>query len=207
MEVISHRGIWHTAHEHNTQTAFARSFDAGIGTETDLRDHNGEIVVAHDMPTGSPLLFETLLQQMAGRNLTLALNIKADGMAYKINQLLAKYQHTNYFVFDMSVPDMAKQLVAKNTVFTGLSDIQPHPVLLDKSAGVWLDCFLSDWYDATQIDALLNQGKKVCIVSADLHKRSTDAQWRTIKQARGLHSDNLLLCTDKPHEARQFFAL
>ncbi len=207
MEIISHRGLWHTPSEHNTAAAFARSFDIGMGTETDLRDHNGEVVIAHDMPTGSPMLFEQLLQQMAGRNLTLALNIKADGLAYKVSQLLAKYNHSNYFVFDMSVPDMVKQLVAKNIVFTGISDIQPTPVLLEKSTGVWLDCFLSDWYKAAQVDDLLEQGKKVCVVSADLHKRSTDAQWQTLKMARNINSPNLLLCTDKPLEARQFFAL
>ncbi len=51
MQVISHRGYWKSAAEKNTTTAFARSFALGYGTETDVRDLNGELVISHDMPT------------------------------------------------------------------------------------------------------------------------------------------------------------
>ena len=50
MQVISHRGYWKTAAEKNTATAFARSFEMGFGTETDVRDLNGLLVISHDMP-------------------------------------------------------------------------------------------------------------------------------------------------------------
>ena len=46
MIILSHRGFWKTKDEKNTITSFKRSFDCGFGTETDLRDHDGEIVIS-----------------------------------------------------------------------------------------------------------------------------------------------------------------
>jgi len=203
--ILSHRGYWKDFAERNQRSAFVRSFDMGFGTETDLRDITGKIVISHDMPTGNEITFEELLQIMNGRNLPLALNIKADGQADAIVELLDKYWHTNYFTFDMSIPDMVFQIRRGMRVFTGLSDIMPTSVLLDKSAGVWLDCFNSDWYDADTIDDLITNGKSVCVVSADLHKRETTVQWDTIKNCKNINSQNLLLCTDFPEKAQEFF--
>ena len=205
MQIISHRGLWNTLAERNQKEAFAHSFDLGLGTETDLRDIAGKIVISHDMPKGSEITFEEVLKIMNGRNLPLALNIKADGMAQKIKDLLEQYKHTNYFTFDMSVPDMVVQINTGLKVFTGLSDILPQPVLQDKTEGIWLDCFNSDWYDSALIDELINKGKKVCIVSADLHKRPTENQWNLIKQTKNFNSDLLMLCTDKALLAQEFF--
>ena len=205
MEILSHRGLWETPEEKNADIAFRRSFDLGFGTETDLRDHGSEIVIAHDMPDGREMRLSDLLEIMAGRNLTLALNIKADGLSEAVRDNLAAFGHDNYFVFDMSVPDMVRQLACGMRVFTGLSDIQPNAPLLDACEGVWLDCFKSDWFGPGTIDRLLEQGKRVAVVSADLHSRDCDAQWEIIKMTRMLHSGGLLLCTDKPQMAASFF--
>ena len=205
MQILSHRGYWRFLEERNTQNAFERSFEAGFGTETDLRDICGKLVISHDMPKGNEMTFEELLQVMQGRNLPLALNIKADGQIDEILRLLAKYKHTNYFTFDMSIPDMVLQLKKGAKVFTGLSDILKEPVLLDKACGVWLDAFNGDWYKQDTIDKLLNQNKAVCIVSSDLHGRDTFEQWQMLKQYANIKADNLLLCTDKPEDALNFF--
>jgi hypothetical protein len=205
MIILSHRGYWKDMNERNKRDAFVRSFDMMFGTETDLRDIAGKIVISHDMPKGDEISFEEVLQIMDGRNLPLALNIKADGQIDLILELLSKYNHTNYFTFDMSIPDMVFQIKRGARVFTGLSDILPNPVLMDKSAGVWLDCFNSDWYDERTIDDLIDAGKSVCIVSADLHKRETDKQWEIIKNAKNFQNDKLMLCTDYPENAKEFF--
>lgn len=207
MEILSHRGFWLDESERNTPIAFERSFNLGMGTETDLRDHHGEIVISHDMPTGAPQSFADVLRIMNGRNLTLALNIKADGLSRRIKDILRAHGHTNYFTFDMSAPDLVRQLQDDMVVYTGLSDIQPHPVLEDQCSGIWLDCFSSDWYGADLIDGLIDRGKRVCVVSADLHKRSTDAQWNMIRTCKTLSSPYLSLCTDKPLEAQSFFGV
>jgi Tat protein secretion system quality control protein TatD with DNase activity len=203
--ILSHRGFWQSLEERNERIAFERSFNAGFGTETDLRDIAGKIVISHDMPKGDEMTFEELLQIMDGHNLPLALNIKADGQADAILELLKKYNHTNYFTFDMSIPDMICHMRVGVRVFTGLSDVLPAPVLLDKAAGVWLDSFNGDWYDADVIDELIAKGKQVCIVSSDLHKRNTSKQWEVVKQTKSLQSNDLLICTDKPIEAKEYF--
>jgi len=205
MIILSHRGLWQNVDERNKRVAFVRSFDDGFGTETDLRDICGKIVISHDMPNGDEITFEQVLQIMDGRNLPLALNIKADGQAIAIQELLRKYNHTNYFTFDMSIPDMVVQIATGLNVFTGQSDLIEQPILLDKCGGVWLDAFNSDWYDAGRLDEIVAKSGRVCIVSADLHKRDTTYQWKEIKKSKSFNGDNLMLCTDKPLLAKEYF--
>jgi hypothetical protein len=205
IRIISHRGLWQTPGERNTRAAFSCSFDAGLGTETDLRDICGKIVISHDMPQGGEPSLEELLILMDGRNLPLALNIKADGMAEDIKNILGKYRHTNYFTFDMSLPELVFQLRHGLPVYAGVSDIMPQAPLVDGIRGVWLDCFNSDWYDPGKIDELVSMYHEVCIVSADLHKRNVERQWDVIRQTVNFRGDSLTLCTDKPLEAVRFF--
>jgi hypothetical protein len=205
MLIISHRGFWQTKAEKNTRKAFERSFDLGIGTETDVRDSGGKIVISHDMPSGGEMLLSEVLEIIDGRNIPLALNIKADGLGGMLLDLRVKYGHENYFTFDMSIPDMAGQMAAGLNVYTGLSDLLPRPVLVEHARGIWLDCFRGDWYDEWLVDDWRDRGKKVCVVSADLHGRDTARQWEMLKKARDIASDSLMLCTDKPLAAREYF--
>ena len=50
MIILSHRGYWKSEKERNQEVAFHRSFDLGYGTETDIRDIQGKLVISHDMP-------------------------------------------------------------------------------------------------------------------------------------------------------------
>lgn len=200
MIIIAHRGYWKKEEEKNTKTAIERAFDSGFGVEIDLRDICGKIVVSHDMPKGDEITFEEVLKILAGRNLPLALNIKADGQAKEIKQLLEKYNHTNYFCFDMSIPEMVCQNKLGLNVFTGLSDIIKHPIMLDEACGVWLDSFNADWFSQKDIKEILDKGKQVCIVSPELHKRNYVNIWKNYKCF-----DNIMLCTDYPDIAKGFF--
>ena len=205
MKILSHRGYWQCPEEKNQEVAFSRSFDLGFGCETDLRDHGGEIVISHDLATGEEITFEQLLQIMDGRNLPLALNIKADGLAAGMLELLNRYDHTNYFAFDMSIPEMVKQTDMQIKVYAPLSDVNQTPLLLEKSSGVWLDGFYSIWYDNLVIENLISQNLEVCIVSDELHGRHYEGQWSDIRNNKYLSSNKLLICTDKPEEAAAYF--
>ena len=200
IEIIAHRGWWKAENEKNTKTAFERAFDSGFGVETDLRDIKGKIVISHNMPKGNEMSFEDLLKLLDGRALTLALNIKADGMADEIKRLLEKYNVLKYFTFDMSIPEMVYQHKTGLNVFTGLSDIVPEPIMYEQAKGVWLDCFNSDWFGEAEIQNILNHDKKVCIVSPDLHKREYKSVWAKYKNMNGI-----MLCTDYPMEAEVYF--
>lgn len=203
MKILSHRGYWKEASEKNSVTAFLRSFNLNFGTETDLRDQNGEIVISHDIPENDSLLFKDFLKALNDKPLTLALNVKADGLAKELKKILQGYPELNYFVFDMSIPDMKAYLDLGISVFTRVSDVEKIPIWLEYSDGIWLDAFSHDWYDIEVIHKLLATGKQVCVVSPELHKRDYNEVWNMLYPLRTCAA--LMLCTDFPEDAHSFF--
>ena len=200
LEIIAHRGYWKLEKEKNTLYAFEKAFDKYFGIETDLRDAQGEIVISHDIPLGNEAKFEDVLKILDKRNLPLALNIKSDGLVEKISELLKKYQVTNYFCFDMSIPQMIVYKDFGLNFFTGISDICQEGILLQDAQGIWLDSFYNDWFEKKEIHKYLEMNKRVCIVSPDLHKREFKTAWNKYKNIEGI-----MLCTDFPEEAKEFF--
>ena len=203
MDVLSHRGYWTDASEKNTPAAFERSFALGFGTETDVRDHDGRLVISHDMPTGEALAFEAYLgclARKATRPLLQAINIKADGLATALARTMKDIAHP-WFVFDMSLPDTLGQLRAGNPVYLRMSEYETIPVALEsRIQGVWLDAFERTWYGVDTIAALLDRGLAVCVVSPELHKRDDhEALWTALKPLRD--RPGLSLCTDLPEQA------
>lgn len=207
MNIISHRGLWQTPNEKNTAKAFAASFNLGFGSELDVRDCKGRLLVSHNPPSGNELEFAELLQIMNGRNLPLAINIKADGLINDILSILGKFGHTNYFTFDMSIPDLVVQYSTTANCYCGISDIVPEPPKFKKYNGIWLDSFLSDWFNTETLDNIIAKYSHVCVVSSDLHNRQVEKQWETISKSKYLYSNNLSLCTDNPVKAKSYFGL
>lgn len=207
MKIISHRGYWHSSSEKNSITAFNRSFSLGYGTETDVRDCCGDLYISHDMALGTEMRLDELLAiartTVLGEPLTLALNIKADGLAVALANQIRVNPDLDCFVFDMAVPDMRSYFQAGVPVFTRMSEVERVPVWLDQAAGVWLDSFGPEWYVADDIYALLDQGKRVCVVSAELHGRANQALWELLLPLS--HLDSIILCTDMPEMASHYF--
>jgi len=207
MNIISHRGYWQLDSEKNQEVAFQRSFSLGFGTETDIRDRDGELVIAHDLPGELDISFDRFCQiyQSYFTKHLLALNIKSDGLALKIKEKLIEYDINNYFLFDMSIPELRVSLNAGLSCYTRVSDMEPQPYFYGASKGIWLDGFYTDWYRPDDLYRFLRDNKYVCIVSSDLHKRNPLPLWSMLKQA-SMHKEPLLtLCTDRPEEARAFF--
>ena len=209
MIVLSHRGLWKSDLEKNTEVSFCRSFELGFGTETDIRDYCGELVISHDIAHSSCMPFNDFLEIYSSysKNLPLALNVKADGLQYKLLTALNKYKITNYFVFDMSVPDGLGYLKSGLKTFTRQSEFEPTPSFYEAAHGVWLDEFDGHWINQTIVLNHLRQQKRVCIVSPELHKRSNENEWMDYKKINdGLKDkENLMICTDFPEEADRIF--
>ena len=211
LEIIAHRGYWLLEEEKNTVISFERALTAGFGIETDLRDYCGTVVISHDIPDGSSISFENLLQiysktvSKSSETPTLALNIKSDGLASVISQLLQKYNVNSYFVFDMSVPDSLHYIKSGLKAFTRQSEFEVNPCLYEESDGVWLDCFSRTWFSEALVTSHLEAGKGLCIVSPELHKRGDviNEQWMMLRSYR--HVGRLSLCTDFPSDAWEFF--
>ena len=213
MEILSHRGYWKAAEEKNTVTAFRRSFSLGFGVELDVRDFGQELVISHDIPTGGELDFKNFLQLVnsestaAGKEglSSIAINIKSDGLAYKIFEEIMMYPCLNCFAFDMSLPDMREYIRLGIPVFARLSEVEREAIWLDRSDGVWLDAFESEWYGSDLIEELLSSGKRVCIVSPELHQRDHMPLWERLTVLAD--ESGLMLCTDFPEQAKDFFLI
>ena len=211
MKIIAHRGYWIVENEKNTELAFARALNANFGIETDLRDYCGSIVVSHDIPDQSSMKFEYFLKLYL-RNTNhqslkpmLALNIKSDGLSSLVLEILERYEVTNYFVFDMSVPDSLSYINAGLKSFTRQSEFEELPSLYEDTAGVWLDCFVSTWFSEELLTSHLEAGKNVCIVSPELHRRKNyiNEQWVFLREY--FRCNDLILCTDFPNKAQEYF--
>jgi len=207
MKILSHRGFWSLPEEKNSIEALENSLKNGFGLETDVRDFDGNLVVSHDMPTGNTLLFEDFIKLLAkyGNIYPLAINIKSDGLHRQLNALLLKYSVTNYFVFDMSIPDTIGYIEDEMNVFIRQSEYENELPFYNEVSGVWVDCFRSEWIKEDEIHAHLNNGKKVCLVSPELHGRDKEEYWRELKSYSWLESENIYLCTDFPKEAKEMF--
>lgn len=206
MEILSHRGYWIDPAEKNTVAAFERSFSLGYGTETDVRDLGGQLVISHDPPQGGELTLAQLLALAGDKQPVLAINIKADGLAKPVGEEMARHGYRNWFVFDMSIPDTRAQLAASNPTYMRMSEVEPAPPFMDVAQGVWLDAFESDGWRIAALADLVARGKKVCLVSPELHRRAHLPFWQQLKES-GLHKNDLVsLCTDIPEEATAYFS-
>jgi glycerophosphoryl diester phosphodiesterase len=200
MKIISHRGWWHVPAEKNSLTAFHRTIEAGYGTETDVRDLAGQLVVSHDPAQPGAVLWDDLLNLFEERGLLLAVNVKADGLAPLLAEAFG-CRSIPWFAFDMSGPETVRYAAANLPFYTRHSDVEPEPILYKQAAGVWLDAFHSDWFDRDIVDRHIDAGKAVCIVSPDLHGREPRRVWERLTGVSG----DVTLCTDFPDRASQVF--
>lgn len=207
MKILAHRGNWRVDTEKNTRKAIQRAFMAGFGAETDIRDFDGELVISHDMPRKGALPFAAVLEDYAkaGQPGCLALNIKSDGLAMAVSQLLEVHGITNYFCFDMSVPDTLTYLHAGLVTASRLSEYEPEGLLSELTQVLWIDGFSDLCISVTRLQDWLDSGKQVCLVSPELHCRHPVALFHQLAALPDVlrRHPSLMLCTDLPVEARE----
>ena len=207
IKIISHRGYWTKLEEKNQKIAFERSWNNGFGIETDIRDFNQNIVISHDMASAISLNIDDFFNfyKEFGKNLPLALNIKSDCLAILLKEKIKKFHIDNYFLFDMSIPDTLSYVKNNLIYYSRQSELELNPVLYQGTHGIWLDAFYSEWFSLDIINQHLLNGKKVSIVSPELHGRDYFAFWNLLKTSNFHLNDNIMLCTDLPIDAQNFF--
>ena len=211
MELLAHRGVWTDRAERNAPHAIERAFTNGWGIETDIRDLAGRVAISHDAPSAAhehfldDLLASWRAHGCRGR---LALNVKADGLQDAVASMLLPGESERCFVFDASVPDERQWLRAGVVpTFVRHSELEPAPAAsphYQAAAGVWLDAFDGDWWDAAVIREHVAAGKLVAIVSPELHGRAQHDCWRAVADAGLWHEPGVMLCTDLPQQAATF---
>lgn len=206
MELLAHRGMWCHEEEKNTLSAIEKAFAEGFGIETDIRDRNGELVISHNpADQNAPKLTDVLnIWSQYSPGAMLALNVKADGLYLLFKDIFNEYRvgRNDYFLFDASVPEEYVYRKRGYVIYTRSSEFERTPVFMDESPGIWLDQFTDCEHIENQLEKLLDEGKKVAVVSPELHGRDPDKVWRFLKRFRD--NKNILLCTDCPCEARDF---
>ena len=104
----------------------------------------------------------------------------------------------------MSVPDMQPYLRKEMPTAMRLSEYEPWVESLAVRVNtIWLDAFEGIWYSEANVEALLDKGYEVLVVSDELHGRDPQKQWALLESIR--KSDKLTLCTDLPEEALKRF--
>ena len=208
MKILAHRGYWNTAIEGNSSKALRTALEKGYGIESDVRDYMGRMVISHNIADAMCQNAEEVFGWLHEYDdeLCFAINIKADGLKEILKVYLCKYNIRNYFLFDMSVPQMVEFRELGLRYFTRQSEVEPYPYMYKNAAGVWVDGFWStDWITEKMLVDHVDAGKEVCLVSPDLHgDKQYKNFWRKIKQYN-LDDAKILLCTDHPDEAKEYF--
>ena len=105
----------------------------------------------------------------------------------------------------MSVPDTLGFIKSNLKLFTRRSEYEDENKLIDQADGVWLDQFHGIWFNFSLINDYLNRGKKVCVVSPELHRREFKEFWTELRENITSDHENIMICTDYPIEAERFF--
>ena len=209
--ILAHRGLFLSESEKNSPKALVKALHEGFGIETDLRDLDGEVVIAHDPPRGSPpppsleWLFEEISSSpSSGR---IGLNIKSDGLSALIeSKIQAKgIDVDRLFVFDMSVPDSLSYLERSIPVYSRISDYELTPAFQDKAKGIWVDNFKGSFSQVKHALNLVERGVRATIVSPELHRRDHTGLWNEIVETELYLSPLFEICTDFPMEAAHRF--
>lgn len=197
--------ILHRANDPNS-TNVKECFTGTVGFEIDIRDSDGELVIAHDLikKNSNHLKLQDFFEiyKKYKCNNIIALNIKACGLSKALKNLLIKFDVTNYFTFDMAVPDIIGYIQEDLNFFTRQSEYENNPSFYDQANGVWLDEFKGHWINEEIIMEHINNGKKVVIVSPELHGRKYLQEWQNYKQIiknNNLDDNDLMICTDYPN--------
>jgi len=208
MTILAHRGYWNNQIEQNSLKALKTALEKGYGFESDVRDHMERLVISHNIATSVSQDAEEVLSLLNEFNdmYCFAVNIKADGLKELLKSLFYKYSINNYFLFDMSVPQMVEFREMGLRYFTRQSEVEPEPYMYDDAAGVWVDGFGSvGWITRELLEGHMDNGKEICLVSPELHNKIDYRRfWKTIKEYN-LNTEKLMLCTDYPDEAKEFF--
>lgn len=231
LNIIEHRGGWYespnTVQSQNTAAAFLNSFKRKNGIEFDVRDMSGDLVISHDTPNGIEMTLTELilLYQQHGHNSFLSINIKSSGLAKKLKMVLQRFSISNYFVFDLAIPDLIEYRKEGLNYFLRESDLEKDPAialpyLYKNATGIWLDQFLksdhyASWITVKTFKKHLDNNMKIVIVSPELHPWGRDekilhAAWQHYKSAitelsLDCTTPDISLCTDFPVEANLFF--
>lgn len=204
-------------HNRNTNNIEDYIDNEAAGTEIDIRYlSNTGISLSHDVISSSrPLMLKDLLEKYPtlGKEKILAINIKEAGLSELLKIELMKNNITNYFCFDMSMPDTRhyqKSGVKYLLRYSEYEQIDVKSDIFKDCFGVWVDSFCNTKeiiYNNDLFLKLIENQKKIVFVSPELHSYGQDTSvrnqiWTEIKHitVSNKWTENVFICTDYPQE-------
>ena len=203
IQIICHRGAWKKKSEQNSLAAIIRGIEEFDGVEIDLRSLRGQLIVSHDpLMKSRCLTLEKVLRSVQKKNKWWALNIKQDGLAPLIRSVAKRMPQEKTFCFDLSGPEALVYLKEKLPLFNRISEYESPSLQHKDVRGSVVDSFTADGEKI--IGQAITKAKPTLIISPELHGRPHLRLWRRLRDTRS--SGLVLLCTDHPEAARDFFA-
>lgn len=183
------------AHRINTISQL-QSVPKDMGIELDIRYHNQDLILHHD-PFKNGEKFEELLKVY--QHQLIILNTKSEGMEEAILTLLKKYNVTNYFFLDLSLPFLvryANQGVKQIAVrYSEFEPIEFCMAFAGKVDWVWVDCFTHLPLDSETYNQL-KKHFKICLVSPELQGYNIERIAVFKEQIKEMNID--AVCTKRP---------
>ena len=138
--------------------------------EFDVRDFGTQLVVQHDPFLGG-LDFEEFITK-AGDKRFYIVNIKSEGIEFRVLSILAKHNITKFFLLDCSFPMIVKlSATGEKRLAIRFSEFENLQTVLDSKdrvQWVWTDCF-SRFPLTKEAEIRIHEaGLKICIVSPEL---------------------------------------
>lgn len=169
------------------------------GIEIDVQAQGDVLVTGHDPGEG----IEDISDFLGHFNHKfLALNIKQEGIEVKLIQELKKRQIEDFFLFDVSFPQIVRLSEQYGEMLAlRISDMEDVPKIAyfrNRIKWLWVDCF----YDVKEIDSkeiLLNSEFKKCLVSPELHPRLNKMEIEMrLNNLKKIHWSPDAVCTKIP---------
>ena len=166
------------------------------GVEIDIRSWGKRLIVAHD-PFVDAIDFEEWIKYF--RHKILILNIKEEGIEYKVKEVVAKAGISDYFFLDLSFPYLIKMVkTGEKRVAVRFSEFEPLEGILalaGKADWAWVDCFRKFPLDQKTYE-VISKYFKICLVSPELQGRDLEEIDHIRTQIKNFHID--AVCTKNP---------
>ena len=159
------------AHRRNTiQELQATPNDLGV--EMDLRSYGDRLIVHHE-PFVDAVDFSEWLNHY--RHGTLILNVKEEGIEYRVRDMVEERGISNYFFLDLSFPFLIRMVkTGEDRVAVRWSEYESIETVLSlagRARWVWVDCFSKLPVEQASAARLRQAGFRLCIVSPELQGR------------------------------------
>jgi len=205
MDIILHRV--------NSIKDLERANNCGI--EVDVRYHDNELILSHDPFHDSKDVdkLEDVVEKYINKNNgIIILNVKTEGIEERCIELMNKFNYSNWFFLDISMPyfikysNISNNFIIKNFTPNNLavrfSEFEPIEYALsfkDKVRWVWIDCFKNLPLNIECYEKLKLANFKLCLVAPELQKHDVE---RTKEFQNIIKKNNFTIdavCTKNPN--------